>query len=117
MNTIQRGQIYFIDMPPQQGNIQAGHRPVIVVQNNVGNCFSPTVIVCPITSKKKKELPTHLHIGASGGLYFDSTILCEQLQTIQKTELKYYVGIISDKNTLQELDKKIRISLGLEEHA
>lgn len=109
---IKRGDIFMLD-ETGQGSVQAGLRPVIVVQNNIGNHFSPTTIVCSITSANKPKLPTHLYIGKDGGLYKNSTILCEQIKTVNKDDLIDKLGSISDKITLQELNKRILISLGL----
>ena len=109
---MKRGEIYFMN---KQGhdNIQQGYRPVIIIQNDKGNQHSPTTIICSITTAKKKPLPTHLYIGASGGLHKESTILCEQIETISKTDLDIYVGEIKDKKLLKELNRKIAISLGI----
>ena len=109
---MKRGEIYFMYCQGR-GSVQAGYRPVIVVQNDLGNRYSPTTVVCSITATKKKDLPTHLFIGTSGGLYKNSTILCEQIKTVSKHDLKSYVGFISDPHILKELDKKILISLGI----
>lgn len=111
---MKRGEIYFLFKEQLINNsVQAGLRPVIIVQNDVGNRFSPTTIVCSITSAKKKNLPTHLYIGTSGGLYEESTILCEQIQTVDKKDLKSYVGCITNQTILNELNNKILISLGI----
>lgn len=110
---MKRGEIYFMNVRDQSGSVQTGLRPVIVVQNDIGNQFSPTTIVCSITSAHKKNLPTHMFIGTSGGLYKKSTILCEQIHTVNKTDLRFYVGCISDPHTLEELDRHILISLGI----
>lgn len=111
---MKRGEIYFLLKEQLINNsVQAGLRPVIVVQNDIGNHFSPTTIVCSITSAKKKSLPTHLYIGTSGGLYKESTILCEQIQTVDKKDLKSYVGCITDQTILNALNYKILISLGI----
>lgn len=109
---MKRGEVYFIE-EHGSGSVQAGLRPVIVVQNDIGNHFSPTTIVCSITSAKKPPIPTHLYIGKCAGLYKESTILCEQIKTVNKSDLKTYVGFISNQDTLKELDKRILISLGL----
>ena len=110
---MKRGEIYFLIENNKQGNVQAGQRPVIVIQNDKGNYFSPTTIVCNITSANKKSMPTHLFIGKSGGLYKDSTVLCEQIQTVNKKDLSACVGSITDQSILRELDNKILVSLGI----
>lgn len=109
---MKRGDIYLLQEKGTE-SVQAGLHPVIVVQNDVGNHFSPTTIVCSITSAKKPPLPTHLFIGTSGGLYKNSTVLCEQIKTVNKSDLKDKLGFISNKDTLKELNKRILISLGL----
>lgn len=109
---MKRGEIYLL-YTNKHGNIQAGYRPVIIVQNDLGNQCAPTTIVCSITSAQKKALPTHLPIGKQGNLKKDSIILCEQIKTVCKTDLKQYIGFISDQTTLEQLDNKILISLGV----
>jgi mRNA interferase MazF len=109
---MKRGDIYFIK-EIGQGSVQAGEHPVIIVQNDVGNRHSPTTIVCSITSKEKPPLPTHIYIGNNGNLRKPSTILCEQIKTINKDDLEDYVGSITNQDTLKKLDKGILISLGL----
>lgn len=102
--TIHRGDIYYADLGDCSANIgseQAGHRPVIIIQNDVGNHYSTTVIVAIITSKHKKKMPTHVDIGAP--LYRPSTICTEQLRTIDKSRLDKYIGT-ADRSTLAEVD-------------
>lgn len=110
---MKRGEIYILETKDSKGNIQAGKRPVIVVQNDVGNTYSPTTIVCCITSKTKKGLPMHLEIGRVGGLKLDSTILCEQILTVNKTDLRQYVGAVTNTDTLNRLDRCLSLSLGI----
>ena len=112
---MKRGEIYIMK-GEGYGNVQKGIRPVIVIQNDIGNHYSPTTIVCNITTAKKKILPTHLNLGISGGLHKDSIVLCEQIQTVNKEDLKTYVGVISDQHILEELDNKLLISLGIKEN-
>ena len=87
---IKRGDIYYADLSPVVGSEQGGIRPVLIVQNDVGNRYSPTVIAAAITSQKDKtELPTHIKVTAQGsGLQRDSIILLEQVRTIDKKRLK-----------------------------
>jgi mRNA interferase MazF len=108
-----RGDIYFADLGDQTGSVQSSSRPVIVIQNNLGNEYSPTTIVCPITSATKTRLPTHVYLGTSGGLIKDSLVLCEQLATINKNQLRKKIGKITDKNTLNKLNRALTISLGI----
>ena len=110
---MQRGDIYYLRLPDKHGNIQAGTRPVIVIQNDTGNVFSPTTIVCSITSARKKCLPTHFAILNIGGLRKHSIVLCEQMFTVNKSDLIHYIGTIEDKDTIEQLDKCIRLSLGI----
>lgn len=113
MKKIQRGDIFYADLNPAIGSEQGGIRPVIVVQNDVGNYYSPTIIVTVLTTKTKKCLPTHINIHkGDGNISADSTILLEQLRTIDKNRLKQYIGNIS-KSTMNEIDNAMLISLGL----
>lgn len=109
---IKRGQIFMVDlgMDNKVGSEQKGFKPVVVLQNNVGNKFSTTVIVAVITSKQKTRIPTHLEIHESVGMPRKSYILCEQIFTISKDRLKEYVTVIED---VKQLDIALRISLGL----
>lgn len=107
-----RGEVYLLDLKDPIGNVQAGIRPVIVIQNNIGNLYSPTTIVCCVTSANKKWLPTHCYV-KGGGLRQRSIALCEQLFTVNKSDLKQKIGAITNKITLKRLDKCIRLSLGI----
>ena len=109
---MKRGDIYYTNIEGH-GSVQPGCRPVIIVQNDIGNQFSPTTIVCNITTAKKRPLPTHVEIGTNGGLHQESMILCEQIQTVSKTDLETYVGSISEPKIIEELNEKIQISLGI----
>lgn len=114
---INRGDIFYADLEDNAvGSEQTGIRPVVIIQNNVGNIYSPTVIIAPITSKVKvkSKLPTHIFIkGDSKRLPKNSLILLEQIRVIDKERLRYYVGTLSSKET-QEVDKGIIISLGID---
>lgn len=113
MKTIKRGDIFYADLSPAIGSEQGGIRPVLIVQNNVGNYHSPTVIVAVLTSKSKKKLPTHISIpSGEGNITMDSTVLLEQLRTIDKFRLQKYVGSISD-DTMDRVDRAMLVSLGL----
>lgn len=92
--TVKRGDIFYADLSPAVGSEQGGVRPVVIIQNDVGNKFSPTTIAVPMTSKCKNKLPTHVEIkqGEVAGLYRDSVILGEQIQTIDKRRLKEKIG-------------------------
>jgi len=111
---IKRGDLFFADLSPVVGSEQGGVRPILIVQNDVGNKFSPTVIACAVTSQMTKaKLPTHIEL-ASGkhGLGKDSVALAEQLRTLDKRRLKEYIGAL-DRATMRLIDKALIISLGL----
>ena len=114
MNEIKRGQIYYCDMSPVVGSEQGGIRPVVIVQNDVGNRYSPTTIVCPITSvMTKKPLPTHITLKPLDcGLREISVVLAEHLRTIDKRRLKDLLGVVPPAK-MKELDRAIKISLGV----
>ena len=107
---IKRGELYYADLSPVVGSEQGGVRPVLVVQNDVGNKYSPTVIAAAVTSKiNKAKLPTHIELPSSVfGLQRDSVILLEQIRTLDKRRLKERIG----DATLSKVDKAILISLG-----
>lgn len=111
---IRRGDIYYADLSPVVGSEQGGIRPVLIVQNNVGNRFSPTVIAAAITSQQSKaNLPTHIRLHAdSSGLAKDSVVLLEQVRTIDKKRLKEKMGTV-DENSMNEINNAISISFGL----
>ncbi len=112
--TIKRGDVFFADLSPVKGSEQGGQRPVVIVQNNVGNKHSPTVIVAAITAKiAKAKLPTHVEVKASQiGLVKDSVILLEQVRTIDKTRLIQKLGQL-DEATMALVNQALVISLGL----
>ena len=114
---IKRGELYYADLSPVVGSEQGGVRPVLVVQNNVGNKYSPTIIAAAITSRlDKARLPTHIELGAAQfGLTKDSVILLEQIRTIYKRRLKERIGILPD-NTMTRVDNALLISLGFGEN-
>ena len=91
---IRRGDIYYADLSPVVGSEQGGIRPVLVIQNNTGNAYSPTVIVAAVTSKPKTKLPTHVILRDRKGLEKNSVVLLEQVRTIDKSRLREYVGIL-----------------------
>lgn len=111
---IQRGDVYYIDLGKlHNGSIQDGYRPCVIIQNNIGNKYSPCVIVCPLTSRGKKKMPTHVDIGIEDGLHFDSIVLCEQIQTRCKSEIRSFICHLSDEK-MEEVNKALAISIGLE---
>ena len=111
---IARGEIYLAALDPVVGSEQGGVRPVLIIQNNVGNRFSPTVIVLAITSQLgKARLPTHVEIPAQGhGLNKDSVALAEQIRTLDKRRLRVYLGCLSEE-VMKRVDTAIKMSLEL----
>lgn len=111
---VKRGDIFYADLSPVVGSEQGGIRPVLVIQNDIGNKYSPTVICAAITSQiNKAKLPTHVEIEATDyELVKNSVILIEQVRTIDKKRLKEKICHL-DKNLMKEVDKSIKISFGL----
>lgn len=112
MQEIKRGDIYYADLSPVVGSEQGGTRPVLIVQNNVGNKYSPTVIVSAITSQlSKAKIPTHIELPANVyNLPKDSVILCEQIRTIDKRRLGQKVTSL-DEQKIKEVNKALFISI------
>ena len=110
---IKRGELYYANLSPVVGSEQGGVRPVLVVQNDIGNRYSPTVIVAAVTSRlTKAKLPTHIELSADTyGLDKDSVVLLEQIRTIDKARLLNKIGVL-DSVRLSEVNKAIMISLG-----
>lgn len=111
---VKRGDIYYANLSPVVGSEQGGHRPVLVIQNDVGNKYSPTVIVAAITSQiSKAKLPTHVEVNAKQfNLDKDSVILLEQMRTIDKRRLREKITHLSEE-IMSKVDEAVRISLGL----
>ena len=111
-----RGEIFYADLSPVVGSEQGGIRPVLIVQNNIGNKYSPTVIVAAITSKMNKaKMPTHIEIDAKDyGLSKDSVILLEQIRTLDKRRLKEKIGV-ADRRVMDEVNEALAVSFGLSE--
>ena len=109
-----RGDIYYADLGKNTGSEQSGCRPVLVIQNNVGNRFGPTLIVAPITSRvwKKAEQPTHYRLENMACLNEFSMVLLEQITTIDKSRIKKYMGSL-DETQMRKVDACIGVSLGL----
>ena len=112
---VKRGDIYYADLSPVVGSEQGGIRPVLIVQNNVGNRHSPTVIAAAITSQiGKARLPTHIELSArTYGLSRDSVVLLEQVRTIDKKRLKERMGRL-DESLMQQVDSALAVSFGLD---
>lgn len=110
---MKRGQVYYADLRPVIGSEQGGVRPVVIIQNDTGNLHSPTVIVAMMTTQKKANLPTHIDVSEEDYcLSQNTTILLEQLRTIDKSRLGSFVGRLSE-NTIQKIDEALHISLAL----
>lgn len=111
---VKRGDVFFADLSPVVGSEQGGTRPVLIIQNDIGNRFSPTVIIAAITAQiQKAKLPTHVEIDAKKyGFERDSVILLEQLRTIDKSRLTDRITQL-DAKLMQEVDIALNISLGL----
>ncbi|MBR0596444.1 type II toxin-antitoxin system PemK/MazF family toxin [Sinanaerobacter chloroacetimidivorans] len=111
---IRKGDIFYADLTPIVGSEQGGIRPVLIIQNNIGNRYSPTVIAAAITSQTSKHpLPTHVSLDGICGLRRDSTILLEQIRTIDRSRLREYIGRL-ELEKLQAVDQAMAVSLGLE---
>lgn len=112
--TYLRGDRYFADLGKGIGSEQEGYRPIVIIQNNVGNKHSPTVIVASISSKVgvKAKLPTHYYIGTENGLELPSIVLLEQLRTIDKRRLENYIGRLTDKH-INGLNHALAVSIDL----
>lgn len=112
VDEFKRGELYYADLSPVVGSEQGGVRPVLIVQNNVGNKYSPTVIVAAITSQiNKAKLPTHIELNTSYGLSKNSVVLLEQLRTLDKRRLKDKIGVV-DNTKMKRIDSALLISLG-----
>lgn len=114
MIRIKRGEIYYADLSPVIGSEQGGTRPVMILQNDIGNYYSPTTVVASITGRTgKNDVPTHTKI-VCAGLPRTSIILLEQLRTIDKSRIKKYIGC-ADERVMQEVEKALVISLGIQD--
>ncbi len=114
---IKRGDMFYADLSPVVGSEQGGVRPVIIIQNDIGNKHSPTVIAAAITSQTgKNKLPTHIEIASqSSGLKTDSVVLTEQIRTIDKSRLREKIGHINDDVVMNKINNALGVSFGLEE--
>ncbi len=109
-----RGEIYLADLNPVIGHEQGGRRPVLIIQNDIGNRYGPTTIVAPITSQiSPKVYPTDVRVDAGvGGLFAPSSVLLSQIKVLDRTRLENYVGRL-DEATMRQVNKAIQVSLGL----
>lgn len=108
--TFNRGEIYYIDLSPVKGSEQGGIRPCVIVQNNSGNRYSPTLIVVPLTTQTKRQLPTHATVREGAK---ESIALCEQVKTIDKTRISGNAIGKCSPHTMAQIDLCLKISLGL----
>ena len=114
MNTLVKGQVVMVELTSTEANVQRGLRPCVVVQNNIGNKFSPTLIVAPLTSRIKRDMVTHakLYPTIENGLSVTSTALLEQIQTISKDSVKRVLGVLNNLE-MELINKAIIASLAL----
>lgn len=111
---IHRGEIYLIDLSNQVGSEQSGVRPAIIVQNETGNMYSPTTIICPLTSKTKGTSATHVVLTPDdAGVITDSTVLCEQVRVIDKTRIRKKLGEVKNFEKINDINQKILVSFGI----
>ena len=112
---IKRGDMFYADLSPVIGSEQGGIRPVLIIQNDMGNKYSPTVIAAAITSQvNKNRLPTHIEIDSDEfGLKSDSVVLTEQIRTIDKSRLKEKIGHINNEKVMDRINNAIGVSFGL----
>ena len=108
---IKRGDVFYADLPVSEDSVQGGRRPVVVLSNDIGNAVSPVFICVPMTTKIKRSLPTHVKINNDKQL-LDSTILCEQIQTVGKERLGNHMTHLSDA-TMRTIENAVHISLGM----
>lgn len=114
---VKRGDMFYADLSPVVGSEQGGIRPVLIIQNDMGNKYSPTVIAAAITSQTgKNKLPTHIEIDSeASGLKADSVVLAEQIRTIDKSRLKEKIGHIDDDKIISKINNALGVSFGLGE--
>lgn len=111
---IHRGEIYLIDLSNQVGSEQSGVRPAVVVQNETGNMYSPTTIICPLTSKTKTMSVTHVQLTTDDAeIIRDSVVLCEQVRVIDKTRIRKRLGEVTNLQKIEDINQKILVSFGI----
>ena len=109
-----RMQVWYADMSPVVGSEQGGYRAVVIISNDIGNRYSPVIIAAPITSQiGKKRLPTQVLIKSQFGTLVDSMVSCEQIRTLDKKRLKKLLFEITDPKLIVEIDRAVRVSLGV----
>lgn len=114
MIPVKRGDVYMAELDPVVGSEQGGRRPVLLIQNDLGNRFAPTVIAVPLTaSRRKPDLPTHVGVaGGEGGLWHDSIVLCEQVRTLEKSRLIKRLGTLSPLR-MKAVEAALSVSLDM----
>ena len=111
---VKRGEMYYADLSPAVGSEQDGYRPVLILQNDVGNYFSPTVVIAAISGNPKKtKMPTHYLLPAGNGLDTPSVVLLEQLRTIDKRRIDKYIGRLNEQ-AMQGINQSIAVSMGID---
>lgn len=110
---IKRGDVYYAELPNSQSSAQSGCRPVLVIQNNIGNRFAPTVIIAPLTTRKKRHMPTHVDVMLDCGLNNESTVLVEQIMTIGKEQLSGVCLTRLPESVMDAVNQAIAVSVGL----
>lgn len=109
-----RGDIYLVDLSNQVGSEQMGIRPALIIQNDTGNNYSPTTIICPITSRSKTVMPTHVELNPDEcDIQKESIVLCEQVRVIDKSRLKRKLGEVTNQNLINDINRKLMISIGV----
>lgn len=109
-----RGEIYLIDLSNHVGSEQSGIRPALIIQNEIGNTNSPTTIICPITSKTKNCVSTHVVLHPEDcGILKQSTLLCEQIRVIDKSRIVRKVGEITNNKLIEDINDKLMLSIGI----
>jgi mRNA interferase MazF len=112
---VKRGEVYFANLNPVVGSEQGGKRPVVIIQNDIGNTYSTTTIIAPITTNNRhSRLPTHVSISKKTEPLRDSVAMLEQIRTIEKSRLKKCIGTLSDE-TMKKIDDAVLISIGVKE--
>lgn len=111
---MKRGEIYLVDFGKENVGVeQSGVRPAVIVQNNIGNKYSPATLICPLTSQNKTPLPTHVQLSTADGVAVPSTVLCEQSRVIDKQRIVKKLGEIFNPSAINDIDTKIKVAFGL----
>lgn len=109
-----RGEIYLVDLSSHIGSEQSGVRPALIVQNDIGNAYSPTTIICPLTSQTKTNVNTHVTLTPDDcGILRDSIVLCEQVRVVDKSRLMKKLGEVTNQQKINDINRKLMISIGL----